>query len=748
MVTVRDRLLAADVDAIDLPSWSRDLALRWELSIDEVEPALVAAGEAARRAQLATPALDRVWCREISCLHSGLEMVEILAEFQLDSSALQAGLLYRAVREGRLTLSTVEREFGSEVAEIIDKVQRMAVISTLRNDSPTAVFGDQAARQASKIRQMLVALIDDVRVPLVKLAERTCAIRAVKSAEPDKQLRVAREIFDIYAPLADRLGIGHLKWELEDLAFRYLEPDDYKAIAGLLAEKRAQRQGYIDEVVATLQSQLDEANIAGEITGRVKHIYSIWRKMQRKEVGFSQVYDIRAVRVLVPTVADCYTLLSWVHANWRGIPKEFDDYIAHPKENGYRSLHTAVVGPDNKIVEIQIRSFDMHRESELGVCAHWRYKSGDGDPAARDYESKIEWLRQVLSWQQQLETQAGGQAVPGVNDQRIYVFTPDGHVVDLPAGSTPLDFAYHIHTDVGHRCRGAKVNGRLVALTTELATADRVEIITAKQGAPSRDWLRSTMGYLASSRAREKIAQWFRRQRHAEALEAGRQLWERAWQQAGRPAIDLDSVAKLFNKKGSSGLWVALGSAELQPAQILRHAQQPAPARPISATPRPFSATPTDLVGLEGLLYRFAGCCEPRAGVAIGGFITQGRGVSVHRADCSNYRQLCRVEPQRIIAIGWREPAQPSPAAVRLQISVVDRQGLLHAISAKLDDLAVNIVDIQTVSSQPLDRQIWLQLELPEQCDLAAVVSALAAIEGVERVAVSAAEQTAGVSAP
>jgi GTP pyrophosphokinase len=471
-------------------------------------------------------------------------MVEILAEFQLDSAALQAALLYRAVREGRLAVAEVEAEFGSEVVTLIEQVQRMAVITTQRNDSDAGVFGGRADHQAVKIRQMLVALIEDVRVPLIKLAERACAIRAVKGAEPEKQQRVAREIFDIYAPLADRLGIGHLKWELEDLAFRYLEPDDYQMIAKLLAEKRSQRQSYIDEVVATLGEQLDGAAIAGEVTGRVKHIYSIWRKMQRKEVGFSQVYDIRAVRVLVPTIDDCYTLLGWVQANWRGIPREFDDYIANPKENGYRSLHSAVVGPDNKVVEIQIRTFAMHREAELGICAHWRYKSGDGAPSARDYERKIEWLRQVLGWQQQLESEVVGLAAHGVNEQRIYVFTPDGHVVDLPVGSTPLDFAYHIHTDIGHRCRAARVNGKRVALNRPLQTADRVEIFTVKQGAPSRRWLRTARGYLASSRAREKIRQWFSRQRDSD-LASGERHWLLTLEVSDRRGLLLDVTRAL-----------------------------------------------------------------------------------------------------------------------------------------------------------------------------------------------------------
>lgn len=363
--------------------------------------------------------------------HTGLEMAEILADFHLDQDGLVSAILYRAVREERLSIASVRKEFGEGVATLIGKVLQMAVISMRRNDSGSDVFGEAAGRQAAKLRQMMVAIIDDVRVALIKLAERTCAIRSVKNAPEEKRLRVAREVFDVYAPLAHRLGVGHLKWELEDLAFRYLQSDQYTHIAKLLDERRLDRQQYIEEVIQQLRQRLEELGIRGEVVGRVKHIYSIWRKMYLKGLHFSQVYDIRAVRILLPTIRDCYAVLGDVHSRWQAIPEEFDDYIAQPKENGYRSLHTAVVGPDQKILEIQIRTFDMHQEAEFGVCAHWAYKGSDSQSAAESYEAKIGWMRQVLEWQEELESDS--EAVlpssadhPEIKIDRIYTFTPRG----------------------------------------------------------------------------------------------------------------------------------------------------------------------------------------------------------------------------------------------------------------------------------------------------------------------------------
>ena len=437
-------------------------------------------------------------------------------------------------------------------------------------------FLGETQGQADKVRKMLVALVNDVRVALIKLAERTCAIRAVKDF-PGRRERVAREVSNIYAPLAHRLGIGHIKWELEDLAFRYLEPDAYKRIAKLLDERRVDRQNFITDVVTTLEGKLAAYQIDGEVFGRAKHIYSIWRKMQRKNIGFSQVYDIRAVRILVPEVHHCYAVLGIVHTLWRNIPNEFDDYIANPKQNGYRSLHTAVIGPYGKVLEVQIRTSDMHQEAEFGVCAHWQYKGADSSTQKGDsYEEKIEWLRQVLEWHEEMG--GSGDVVDRLNadfDQdRIYVFTPDGHVVDLVQGSTPLDFAYHIHTEVGHRCRGGKVNGKIVPLTYQLSTGDRVEILTAKEGGPSRDWLRPTLGYLHSSSTRAKVQQWFKQRDRQDNISAGRALLEREFRRLALTSLDYKAVAEKLNFSQVDDMYASVGAGDINPGQVLRMAQQ------------------------------------------------------------------------------------------------------------------------------------------------------------------------------
>jgi GTP pyrophosphokinase len=400
---------------------------------------------------------------------------------------------------------------------LIDGVLRMATINQLINPNHHNQRFSQSQNQLDNVRKMLVAMIDDVRIALIKLAERTFAIRELKDANDERQQRVAREIFDVYAPLAHRLGIGHIKWELEDLSFRYLEPEAYKHIARLLDEKRLQRDSYIQNVTKTLKETLAKADIQAEVSGRAKHIYSIWRKMQRKKLSFHELYDIRAVRVLVPAVKDCYAALGIVHSLWKHIPKEFDDYVATPKENGYRSLHTAVIGPEGKALEVQIRTSSMHEEAELGVCAHWVYKEGTkGTNKDTGYESKIAWLRQVLEWQEDMgETQIGelaDQLSQAIRHERVYVFTRDGHVIDLEAGATPLDFAYSIHTEIGHACRGAKVNGRIVPLSYKLQTSDQVEILTQKGATPSRDWMLVSLGYLGTTRALSKVKQWFKLQ--------------------------------------------------------------------------------------------------------------------------------------------------------------------------------------------------------------------------------------------
>jgi GTP pyrophosphokinase len=670
---------------------------------------------------------DHRWGSEFSCFSIGLEMAEILAGLQLDQDALISAIVYRAVRENKLTLTAVQEKFGTTVAKLVKGVLRMAAISYQRNEHEERVLGSQAVEQADKIRKMLVSMVDDVRVALIKLAERTCAIRSVKHASPERRRQVSREVADIYAPLAHRLGIGHIKWELEDFSFRYLQPDDYKRIASLLDERRLARQEYIDHLLDLLRNELTKANIEGTVGGRAKHIYSIWRKMQRKRIPFSQVYDIRAVRIMVPTVRDCYAVLGIVHSLWRNIPNEFDDYIASPKENGYRSLHTAVWGPENKVLEIQIRTYDMHEESEFGVCAHWRYKGTDVKSTQDAYEHKIAWLRQVLEWHDELggDSSQLHEDLAAVNQDRIYVFTPEGHVVDLQRTATPLDFAYKIHTDVGHRCRGAKVNNRIVPLNYQLTNADQVEILTGKLQSPSRDWLNSALGYVNTARARSKIQHWFKQQARDKNIAEGQSLLDREFRRLALLDLNFEELAKKLKFNSLDDLYTAVGASDIGVGQVLNAAQKQLdelnPQQPLI----PFKTRATKnkkesdfyIEGVGNLLTQIANCCNPVPGDAITGYITLGKGVSIHRQDCVNILQLQAEEPQRIIKVDWGDTPQ-SFYAVDIVIEAYDRHGLLKDITVLLDNERINIVAMQTLSDKrvnTVDMQITIEIRSLDQ---------------------------------
>lgn len=708
MVKVRQDHPIADDGQVDIEAW-----------IDRLKSAQVQSEESrqelrrAASASLAVATLphedEHSWGEDFSCFRIGLEMTELLADLQLDQDALTAAMLYRAVRESRLSLDTIRADFGDTVAKLIEGVLRMAAISYQLKEGEEKIFGAQAVEQAEKIRKMLVAMVDDVRVALIKLAERTCAIRAVKVASPERCIQVAREVADIYAPLAHRLGIGHIKWELEDLSFRYLQPTEYKRVAKLLDERRLDRQEYIDNMLAILRGELANAQIKGEVAGRAKHIYSIWRKMKRKGIPFSQVYDIRAVRILVPSIRDCYAVLGIVHSLWRNIPHEFDDYIASPKENGYRSLHTAVWGPDNKITEIQIRTLAMHEESELGVCAHWRYKGTDTKQTQDSYEQKISWLRQVLEWHEELGSDAESfkDDLGSVNGDRIYVFTPEGHVVDLQRKATPLDFAYKIHTDIGHRCRGAKVNNRIVPLTYQLNNADQVEIITGKVSSPSRDWLNPASGYVNSPRARSKIQHWFKMQAREQNLVEGQAIIEREFKRVAMTTIDIVLLAKKMRFANLEDLYASVGAGDTSVGQVLSAAQrqladqQPAqPVIPFKAK-SPVRKKDSDfyIEGVGNLLTNIANCCTPVPGDAITGYITLGKGVSIHRQDCANILQLQTEEPDRIIRVEWGNAPQ-STYSVDIIIEAYDRYGLLKDITMLLDSERINISAMQMLSDK------------------------------------------------
>jgi len=755
MVKVRQQHPQDDADQVDIQRWTDELIQRHEMAESDAK-LLLHASEFTRRALTDEFDPERLWNSATGCLNTGLEMAEILAELSLDTAALQAAILYRAIREGRISLDKVRREFGNEVAGLIDKVLRMAVISTISNAEGESVFGHVVGQQANKTREMLVSIIDDIRVPLIKIAERTCAIRAVKTASSDKQIRVAREVVDVYAPLAHRLGLGNLKWELEDLAFRYLQPLDYATVASLLAEKRRDRQAYIAETIRQVEAQLNSLNIEGEVSGRPKHIYSIWSKMQRKNLSFTQVYDIRALRVLVPTVADCYAVLGWMHSRWENLPSEYDDYIAAPKENGYRSLHTAVIGPEEKVLEIQIRTFDMHNAAELGVCAHWRYKGGSVKSADKSYEEKIEWLRHVLDWSKEIERkESTAQAQQSVSEGRVYVFTPEGHVIDLPVGATPLDFAYYVHTDLGHRCRGAKVNGRIVPLSRALRTGDQVSIITARQGEPSRDWLSASMGYLKTSRARSKVQYWFRKQNQEHNQIEGKKLLERELAQLNISGIDLQKAAQRFNKQGIPGLYAAIGAGDVGVEQVINSLQsRQGKNRSLGAldsissleafdstadeelsTAQRFKSSDVFIHGVGNLLTQMARCCRPLPGDGIGGYITQGRGISIHRQDCGNFLRLQGGEPQRIIKVEWGGQPQKN-YRVKIALDTYDRSGLLLDITKTVDRLGLHIAsmtsDEKTRRKKAMNSShILLALDVPSLDQLSAVLTQLNQIPNV-----------------
>ena len=709
MVKVREDHPIKTDGSIDIESWLRRLQETVEVdNIDEIRSAC----QLTLQLEQDFTEVENVWATATSSFKSGLEMAEILAELQMDQESLVAAILYRSVREGKVELSVIKTDFGSVIAKLIDGALKMAVIGTLLNLTENNVFGKESGEQLDNVRKMLVALVDDVRVALLKLAERTCAIRAVKNADDKKRRKVAKEVFEVYAPLAHRLGIGHIKWELEDLSFRYLEPDDYMKIASLLDEKRLTRENYIQEVIQTLKAELKTVNIEAEFTGRAKHIYSIWRKMQSKNIGFSQIYDVRAVRVLVPTVNDCYTVMGVIHNIWRSIPNEFDDYITTPKENGYRSLHTALIGPDAKVLEVQIRTYAMHEEAEYGVCSHWRYKGTDKENSKGSYEERIAWLRQVLDWHEEMGGLSGlaEQLSVDVIQDRIYVFTPEGHVVDLASGATPLDFAYHVHTDVGHSCRGAKANGHIVPLTYALQTSDQVEILTGNEAVPNRNWLDRNLGYITTSRARAKIIGWFKRQDREKNLADGKSLLNKEFRRLGLSGIDLKKLSEKMHFDEVDEMYVAIGDSDISLDQVLNVAQSVVlkaiqneeiifPLDNLKEQHRIQRSGDIKIEGVGSLMSRFASCCKPVPGDEIMGYITVGRGVSVHRQDCAQFLQLQEEEPEKIIEVSWggkREIAYP----VDIVITAYDRFGLLRDITSLFDIERINILALNTVTNR------------------------------------------------
>ena len=742
MVKVREDHPVKGNGELDIETWLEGISSHAHLSEDDISR-LNDACRLSREVEGLPGDELTGWGADYSTVTAGLEMAEILAELQLDGDTLVAAVLYRSVRENKLELTRVRKLFGDVSASLIEGVQRMAAISSASNHSGDTVFGQQSIEQAENVRKMLVAMVDDVRVALIKLAERTCAIRAVKKAPVEKRQRVAKEVAEIYAPLAHRLGIGHIKWELEDLSFRYSQPFDYKYIARLLAERRLDRQTYIEHVLDILKQTLARENINAEVTGRVKHIYSIWRKMRRKGISFDEVYDIRALRILVDTERECYSVLGVVHALWRNIPHEFDDYIANPKENGYRSLHTAVKGPDNRILEVQIRTREMHDEAEYGVCAHWRYKHTDQASGVTSYEQKIEWLRQVLEWHEEIGGNPWEDHFPrGIAQDRIYVFTPEGHVVDLPENATPVDFAFRIHSDVGIYCKGAKVNGRIVPLNHPLRTSDQVEILTGKRESPSRDWLNPALGYITTSRARSRLQHWFRQQDRDQNIVDGRALLDNEFRRLAVDDLDYEQLAHTLNLKHLDDLYAAVGTGDLGVDRVINVAQRlfsvQRPVEPIiSLVGRASSeqgGADVFIDGVGNLLSHISQCCKPIPGDRIIGYITLGRGVSIHRQDCTNVLQRQADEPERIISVDWGE--EPTHQySVDILIEAFDRHGLLRDITAMLDRERVNVSAMQTLSNKSKNTvDMVLKLEVTDFSELSRVLARLSRLPNVSSV--------------
>jgi len=670
-------------------------------------------------------------------LDHALGTAEIVLGLRISHEAVAAALIAPVLGVAPGLADPVREQFGATISDLAEGVVRMDEIGALSSRHVAAKKPEQQAAQLEALRKMLLAMVEDVRVVLIKLADHTQALRyALRSDNPALRREVAEFARDIYAPLANRLGIWQLKWELEDLAFRVLDPDTYKYIARLIDEKRGDRERYIEGVIAVLKAELTRAGIAAEVAGRPKHIFSIYKKLSRKSVDFESLYDVRAVRVLVDTVKDCYAALGLVHQLWEPIPREFDDYIARPKPNRYRSLHTAVIGPEGKPIEVQIRTHEMHQHSELGVAAHWRYKEGARhDPG---YDEKIAWLRQILDWRNDV-TEAGDMPEPfraGLFDDVIYVLTPQGKVISLPKGSTPIDFAYHVHTELGHRCRGARVDGAMVPLNTPLANGQRVEILTAKQGGPSRDWLNPHLGYLKSAAARSKVRQWFNRQNYEAAMAQGRAELDRALQRHGMTAINLDKLAADAGYAKLNDFLADLGNGKIGPKQLDQAlhpdaAVEAPPDKPL-VTHRARAAAKDSvlIVGVDKLLTQPARCCKPVPPDPIVGFVTRGRGVSVHRASCANVKRL---DARRKVPAEWGR-AEGVTFAVDIEIEALDRTGLLRDISEVLSRERINVTATQSASSN-LAARMRFTVEVSDGAQLKRALAMIREVRGVLRAA-------------
>ncbi len=663
-----------------------------------------------------------------------LAVAGILADLRLDARAIAAGLLHDVAEDTSITIDEIRKRFDADVANLVDGVTKLEMISQIgmkvdkeekaeedddqqapsaaarqrdREAQPAAALNPRLRSQRDEtLRKLFLAMSKDIRVVLIKLADRLHNVRTLGHLKEHKRRRIARETLEIYAPLANRLGIWQIKWELEDCAFRWLEPGMYKKIANDLQVRRAERQQFLEIVQRMIQSELQKFGITALVEGRPKHIYSIYRKMQRKGVELEQVYDTEAVRIMVDEISDCYVVLGAIHGLWRPIPGEFDDYIANPKDNMYRSLHTAVVGPDGHSLEVQIRTHEMHRSAELGIAAHWRYK----EQVKRDveFENKLAWLRGLMmDWQS--EVTDATEFVDGMQSDffadRVYVFTPQGDLKDLSAGSTPIDFAYMVHTEVGHRCRGARVNGKLVPLDFRLRNGDIVEIITSKRGGPSRDWMHPSLGFTKTNRARSKIRQWFRKQSREENIQQGMESLNRELKRLNIERSH-DSIGKLFGYEKVDDFYAALGFGDINTQQVasrvldMDRKDKEEPTRPTDGSlpaMTPVSSEGVTVLGVSDLLSRTGMCCNPLPGQEIIGYVTRGRGVTIHRASCPNLAHMVKKDPARIVEVSWGQATEKTHP-VHIRVEAYDRSGLLRDIANLVASERINMLDARATT--------------------------------------------------
>jgi len=675
-------------------------------------------------------------------------MALIATALRLDVDTRLASLLFAAHQFYDDAKERIEQEFGKDVSRLVDGLHRL---NGLRLVAPTPSSSMRDVRtQPEVLRKMVLAMVEDIRVVLLRLASRTQTLRYYTEYPGPDRIETARESLDIYAPLANRLGVWELKWELEDLSFRLLDPDTYLQIARQLDEKRSERERFISQAIAALKKECDAAGVKAEIYGRPKHIYSIWKKMHAKQIPLEEIYDLRALRAIVDQVRDCYTVLGIVHQMWTPIAKEFDDYITKPKSNLYQSLHTAVMAADNRPLEVQIRTWEMHEHAELGVAAHWRYKEGTRGTGKVDaYTDKLALLRELLSWRDEIADASNWieQFKRAALDDTIYILTPQGRVVDLPRGATPVDFAYRVHTEIGHRCRGAKADGVLVALNKSLVSGQTVEIVTAKQGGPSRDWLNPQLGYLRTARARHKVKQYFIALDESQTMAEGRALVQKEMQRESATPFSIDALASQLGYGSADALFLAAGRSELGPRaiQLALRGSEAAPAAAPEFVPRKSKAGEKSdgimIVGTDKLLTQLGRCCKPAPPDPIQGYITRGKGISIHRVQCPNFIGMARLNPERVIAADWGENAgaqQSGKAAYPVDIVVecADRTGLLRDITEVLSRESINVTAVNTLSRQG-SAQLHFTLEvtgIPQLQRALKLISEIPSVKSARRV--------------